>query len=57
MIIEGVALSDKYISEEVHCGSESIVMHDGSDMLVFERKQVIELVEVLQKWLAGEEAE
>ena len=57
MIIEGDVISDKHIKSEAHCGADAVVIHDRKEMLVFSRNQAAQLIEVLQRWVNGEEIE
>lgn len=57
MIIEDEVVSDKHIRSEVHCGVDAVVIHDCKEILVFSRTQATQLIEVLQRWVDGEEIE
>lgn len=57
MIIEDEVISDKHIRSEAHCGVDAVVIHYCKEILVFSRNQAAQLIEVLQRWIDGEEIE
>lgn len=57
MIIEGEYAQDIKIDKDFKYGNDLLVTRQNGDVIVIDINQAAQVIEVLQKWIAGGEVE